>query len=103
MATPSPLRRPDVDRLFDAILTLTDREQCYRFFEDLCTIREIHAMAARFEVARRLYRGETYEKISAETGMSSATISRIKRFLDYGAGGYREVLALLEEPEHPRT
>lgn len=83
---------PLVDRLFDAILTLRDRGECYRFFEDLCTVEEVRAMAMRLHVAELLRAGLTYAEIAARTGMSSATISRVKRFLNYGADGYRLVL-----------
>ena len=80
------------DRLLDAVLQLRTREECYRFFEDLCTVGEIHALAQRLQVAELLRAGATYDDISARTGMSSATISRIKRFLQFGADGYRLVL-----------
>lgn len=81
-----------IDRLFAAVLTLRTPEDCYRFFEDLCTVGELQALAQRLQVAELLGAGATYEEISARTGMSSATISRIKRFLVYGADGYRQVL-----------
>jgi len=89
------LREPRVDRLFDAILCLRDREECYRFFYDLCTVQEIQQLAQRFQVAEYLYDGLTYEEIERRTGMSSATISRIKRFLHYGADGYKLVIERL--------
>ncbi|HEX6989155.1 MAG TPA: YerC/YecD family TrpR-related protein [Bacillota bacterium] len=92
MASDPRLRHPSVDRLFEAILSLRDVDECYRFFEDLCTVREVRAMAQRLEVARMLAEGHTYDAIVAATGMSTATISRIRRFLDYGADGYRLVL-----------
>ncbi len=80
------------DRLFAAILSLRTPDECYRFFEDLCTVGEIQALAQRLHAAELLESGATYEDISGQTGMSSATISRIKRFLQYGADGYRLVL-----------
>ena len=86
-----------IDRLFAAILSLRTPEECYRFFEDLCTVGEMQALAQRLQVAELLQAGTTYEDISARTGMSSATISRIKRFLQYGADGYRLVLARLAD------
>ena len=92
MAYQSRLQSPAVDKLFDAVLSLKDHEDCYRFFEDLCTVAEIQAMAQRLQVAAMLYQGETYEKIVQSTGMSTATISRIKRFLQYGSDGYLRVL-----------
>ncbi len=99
MAYRSILERPDVDELFDAVLTLKDREDCYRFFEDLCTINEIHAIAQRMEVARYLAEKKTYSEIESITNASTATISRINKCLVYGAGGYRLVLDRLKEKE----
>ena len=101
MAYQSRLQHPRVDRLFEAILSLETLEECYRFFEDLCTVGEIQSLALRFEVAQRLARGQTYEQIQKETGMSSATISRINRFLHYGADGYRLVLDRLAARRDP--
>ncbi len=95
----SKLRSPEVDRLFRAILSLRNEEECYRFFEDLCTVGEIRALAQRFRVAEMLYQGWTYEAIAEKTGMSSATISRIKRFLEYGADGYRIAIKRLQDEE----
>lgn len=86
------VREPAIDRLFDAVLVLETRDECYRFFYDLCTIGELRSLAARWQVARMLATGQTYEAISKATGMSTATISRIKRFLHYGADGYRLAL-----------
>lgn len=82
------LHGKDMDSLFDAILTLKNREECYRFFEDLCTIPELKAMAQRFAVAKMLYRHELYTDIVNETGASTATISRVNRALLYGSDGY---------------
>ncbi|HHV79515.1 MAG TPA: hypothetical protein GXX40_07905 [Firmicutes bacterium] len=89
------LRDPLVDKLFDAILTLKDREECYMFFDDLCTVAEIKAMAQRLEAAKMLAAGKTYDQIAASTGMSTATISRIKRYLLYGSDGYNLVISRL--------
>lgn len=89
------LRDPQVDRLCRAFLTLKTVEECYRFFEDLLTVNEIKALAARLEVARLLASGATYDEITRRTGASSATISRVRRFLEYGADGYRVALARL--------
>lgn len=85
--------------LFDAILSLQNREECYRFFEDLCTVGELQAMAQRLFVALLLYEGETYEQIVQKTGVSTATISRIKRFLQYGSDGYTRVLERISRPK----
>lgn len=91
MANPK-LKDPSVDQLFRAVLLLRDEEECYQFFEDVCTINEIKSLAQRLQVARRLKEGGTYQQVEEETGASSATISRVKRFLQYGAGGYGLVL-----------
>lgn len=106
MAYKSILEKEDVDALFDAVLTLKNREECYRFFEDLCTINEIHAIAQRMEVAKYLAEKKTYSEIEKITNASTATISRINKCLVYGAGGYRLVLDRLKEnkqgvPEEP--
>jgi TrpR-related protein YerC/YecD len=82
--------------LFEAILLLENEEECYQFFEDVCTINEIKALAQRFQVAKMLHEGNTYQQIEQETGASTATISRIKRYLNYGAGGYKLVLERLK-------
>ncbi len=81
-----------VDQLFQAILSLETVEECYRFFEDACTINEIKSIAQRLEVARMLRENKTYNEIADKTQASSATISRVKRFLMYGADGYNIVL-----------
>ncbi len=86
------LKEPMTDKLFEAILTLKTVEECYRFFEDLATIGEIKALAQRLEVAKMLDAGMTYEDIVAATGASTATISRVKKCLHYGADGYRIAL-----------
>ena len=81
-----------VERLFDAILTLKNREECFQFFEDVCTVNEILDLAQRFDVACMLTQGKIYTEISKETGASTATISRVKKCLVYGSGGYRKVV-----------
>ena len=86
-----------VDQLFEAILALKNKDECYDFFEDLCTINEIRDMSQRLEVARMLEAGEKYDQIEKETGASTATISRVKRCLKYGADGYLTVLSRLNE------
>ena len=97
MAYKSILERKDVDELFDAVLTLKNREDCYRFFEDLCTINEIHAIAQRMEVAKLLSEKKTYNEIESITNASTATISRINKCLVYGAGGYKLAIERLKE------
>ena len=81
-----------VDELFKAVLALEDQEECYRFFEDLCTVGEIKAMSQRWRVVRMLTDSRTYADIIQETGVSTATISRVKKCLHYGADGYRIIL-----------
>ncbi|MEJ6950767.1 YerC/YecD family TrpR-related protein [Natronospora cellulosivora (SeqCode)] len=85
------------DHLFDAILTLKNREECYSFFEDIATIGELKALGQRLEVAKMLREGATYEEIVEKTGVSTATISRVKRALYYGADGYSMILDRLED------
>ena len=87
-----PLHNPDVDALFDAILSLKDRDECYAFFEDACTVKEILDISQRLKAAGMLASGACYADISRETGMSTATISRVSKCLEYGAGGYKTVL-----------
>lgn len=89
------LRDALTDQLFTAILSLQDKEQCYRFFEDICTISELKALAQRLEVARMLDEGCIYETIVEKTGASTATISRVKRCLVYGADGYNSVMPVI--------
>jgi len=93
------LKDPLVDQLCAAILSLETVEECYRFFEDISTISELKAWAQRLEVAKMLNKGTTYEKIAEETGASTATISRVKKYLHYGADGYKMVLQRLKENE----
>ena len=99
MSHESRLKNQDIDELFEAILTLRDQEDCYRFFEDICTINEIHAIAQRLQVAKLLSEKRTYAEIEALTKASTATISRINKCLVYGADGYRRVLERLKENE----
>ena len=82
------IRTEAVDHLFEAILHLKDKEECYAFFEDVCTINELLALSQRFEVARMLREQKTYLDIAEKTGASTATISRVNRSLNYGNDGY---------------
>lgn len=91
------LKDEDMDALFRGILTLKTIEECYDFFEDLCTISELHAMVQRFQVARMLDEGRIYSDIVKETGASTATISRVNKCLVYGSDGYRKLLDRLKE------
>jgi TrpR-related protein YerC/YecD len=87
----------DMDLLFDAMLTLKSKEDCYRFFEDLCTIKEIQDMALRLKVAKMLYDKIPYQTITKETNASTATISRVSKALLYGADGYNRIIKTLKE------
>ena len=88
-----------VDHLFEEILSLKDKEECYTFFEDVCTINELMSLSQRFEVARMLRQKKTYLEISEKTGASTATISRVNRSLTYGNDGYEMVFNRLEDKE----
>lgn len=96
MSYESKFKREDLDELFAAILLLEDEEDCYRFFEDICTINELHAIAQRLQVAKLLSKKKTYSEIEEATKASTATISRINKCLLYGADGYKYVLDKLE-------
>lgn len=93
----SKLEDAQVDGLFAAMQQLETKEDYYRFFEDISTVSEIKALAQRMEVAKMLDREQTYTEIANETGASTATISRVKRCLNYGADGYRLVLERLKK------
>ena len=95
----SKLQSEELDDVFTAILELNDVSECYRFFEDMCTINELQAMAQRWQVARQLDAGVTYQEISHKYNASTATISRVNRCLEYGAGGYRLLLDRTRETE----
>ena len=85
-----------MDHLFEAILCLKDKEECYTFFEDVCTINEILSLSQRFEVAHMLRQQKTYLDIAEKTGASTATISRVNRSLNYGNDGYDMVFARMQ-------
>jgi len=87
------------DDLCRAILSLKTKEECYAFLEDICTIKEIQDISQRLSVARMLSKGISYTTICKETGASTATISRVSRCYEYGAGGYKNIIARLDE-EH---
>ena len=86
-----------VDFIFDAILSLQNREECYAFFEDICTVNELLSLSQRFEVAAMLRQKKTYLEIAEKTGASTATISRVNRSLIYGEGGYDIVFSRIPE------
>lgn len=91
------LETEEVKALFEAILSLETVEECYRFFEDACTVKEILDVAQRLKAAKMLKNGESYAAVCKETGMSSATVSRVNRCLEYGGGGYALVLERSEK------
>lgn len=95
------IRGHQTDQLFKAVLELKDLDECYKFFDDLCTISEIQSLAQRFEVAHLLRLKKTYETIKKETGASTATISRVRRCFDYGNDAYDEMLGRLYPDEKP--
>ena len=92
-------RKEKSDLLYKAIMKLESEEECYRFFQDLCTISELRSMEQRFEVAMLLNEGMIYTDILEKTGASSATISRVNRSLLGGAGGYESILEKMKEQE----
>lgn len=81
-----------VERLFDVVLNLNSIEECYKFFEDICTVKELQDLAQRLDVALMLSEGKNYNVISNEVGASSATISRVNKCLMYGSGGYESAI-----------
>lgn len=85
------------DNFFDIILKLKSREDCYRLFDDICTIKEIKDLAQRLEIAQMLQDGKSYKAVSELTGASTATVGRVSKCLSYGSGGYKMALALLNE------
>ena len=90
-------RNPSMDRLFQTILNLKTIDECYAYFEDLCTIKELNDMAQRLEVAILLSKGLSYQKITEQVDVSTATIGRVSKCLNYGTGGYKTTLEKLEE------
>ena len=91
------IRTEAVDFLFDAVLSLKNREECYTFFEDVCTVNELLSLSQRFEVAKMLREQKTYLEIAEKTGASTATISRVNRSLNYGNDGYEMVFSRLQD------
>lgn len=96
VAVNSKLKDPLIDKLFEAVLCLENIDECYRFFEDICTVAELKSLAQRLEVAKMLEANRTYGEIAEKTGASTATISRVKRALNYGADGYKLVFQRLK-------
>lgn len=93
----SNFRNEEIDHLFQAILSLKSVEECYLFFEDACTIKELNEIAQRFEVACLLDEKKNYQEVNKKTGASTATICRVNKCLNYGGGGYRTAIDRLKE------
>ena len=93
------IRTEAVDYLFQGILSLKDKEECYTFFEDICTINELLSLSQRFEVAKMLREHKTYLEIADKTGASTATISRVNRSLNYGSDGYELIFERLADKQ----
>ena len=96
------IKNPSTDRLFKAILNLKTVEECYDFFEDVCTIKELSDMTQRLDTAFLLYDGMSYQKITENVNVSTATIGRVSKCLNYGSGGYRSALQKLEALEESK-
>jgi TrpR-related protein YerC/YecD len=91
---------PSIDRFFESILNLRSVDECYKYFEDICTIKEIQNMAQRLDTAILLDKGLSYQKIIEEIDVSSATIGRVSKCLNYGSGGYRNAIEKLCDKEN---
>lgn len=91
------IKNESIDRLFNTIMNLENLDECYSFFEDLCTVKEIQDMAQRLDTAILLDKGENYIAISKQVGVSTATISRVSRCLNYGNGGYKTAIERIKE------
>jgi TrpR-related protein YerC/YecD len=95
-------RSESIDRLFQSILNLKDIEECYQYFEDLCTIKELQDMSQRLDTAILLSNGDSYQKITEKVNISTATIGRVSKCLNYGSGGYRSAIEKLKKKEGER-
>jgi len=93
------VQNDEIDKLFEAILSLENVEECYRFFDDLCTINELEAFGQRLKVAKMLFGKKTYQEIEKETGISAATISKISKSFTFGPGGYDLIIKRFNNEE----
>ena len=91
------IKNDAIDHLFEGVLSLKSKEECYDFFEDLCTVNELLSLSQRFEVAAMLRSHKTYQEIAEKTGASTATISRVNRALNYGNDGYQLILERMDK------
>ena len=89
-------RNKQTDEFFRSIIMLKDIDECYKYFEDVCTVKEVQTISQRLEVAKALAAGESYQQVTEQTGASSATVGRVKRCLEYGTGGYEMMLERLK-------
>ena len=94
------IHNDNTDAFFNAILSLKNKQECYSFFEDICTVREIEEISRRLQVALLLDKGMVYNEIAQKTGASTATISRVNRCLGYGTGGYMTVLSRIKNNDN---
>ena len=99
MSIDSRIKSDQVDSFFEAVLLLENKEECYKFFEDLCTVQELKSFAQRLHVAKLLCEKRVYSQIVEETGASTATISRVNRMLNYGQDGYKIIFSRLDSKE----
>ena len=93
------VQNEEINKLFEAILSLENVEECYRFFDDLCTINELEAFGQRLQVAKRLYNKMTYQEIENKTSISEATISKISKSFSFGPGGYEMIIKRMKEKQ----
>ena len=96
------IRHPGEEEFYEAVLSLETMDDCYTFFKDLCTMKELNDMAQRFVAACMLLDGKTYEQIVKAVEISTATISRINRCIQYGSGGYRETIEKVRGTRNPK-
>jgi TrpR-related protein YerC/YecD len=89
-------RNEQIDEFFKSVILLESIDECYKYFEDICTVKEVQTISQRLAVAKALAQGDNYQQASEKTGASSATVGRVKRCLDYGAGGYEMMLNRLK-------
>jgi TrpR-related protein YerC/YecD len=93
------VQNEEINKLFEAILSLENVEECYRFFDDLCTINELEAFGQRLQVAKMLYDKMTYQEIENKTGISAATISKISKSFSFGPGGYEMIIKRMKDKQ----
>lgn len=93
------VQNEEINKLFEAILSLENIEECYRFFDDLCTINELEAFGQRLQVAKMLFDKMTYQEIESKTGISAATISKISKSFSFGPGGYEMIIKRMNDQE----